>query len=312
MNFAKVAHNMVTKLAGALPDKFEEHYEPIEAQEGTAYRVQSFEGKDENYRVAVVKREDGWYAKCECPGWQYNEQYLTGRKPCKHIVGALLLQKGFNPDEKFPEKPRPKPKPKPTTAKKPPVAQRAQITRPATAITEWAHSYEGLVHPVAPIEAVQQVFQAFQDAKKSLLSSGDVLQAPDGVYIKKSGWRKIAVFFGISLRKVAEGWVEGASTPTWYVTYRATAPGGQYQDATGYCSWGEGMPRGRVASAKEKAAQLVKAKKWSQGYADRHVQGVIAKLEHDVRVTAETRAKNRAISDLVGGGEISAEEIESM
>ena len=31
--------------------------------------------------------------------------------------------------------------------------------------------------------------------------------------------------------------------------------------------------------------------------------------EHDILATAETRAKNRAISDLVGGGSVSAEEI---
>ncbi|HOX41802.1 MAG TPA: hypothetical protein PK263_06495, partial [bacterium] len=33
--------------------------------------------------------------------------------------------------------------------------------------------------------------------------------------------------------------------------------------------------------------------------------------EHDVRSTGHTRAKNRAISDLIGGGEVAAEEIES-
>jgi hypothetical protein len=35
-----------------------------------------------------------------------------------------------------------------------------------------------------------------------------------------------------------------------------------------------------------------------------------AHLDHDVRATAHTRGKNRAIADLVGGGEVSAEELE--
>ena len=35
-------------------------------------------------------------------------------------------------------------------------------------------------------------------------------------------------------------------------------------------------------------------------------------MEHDVYATAHTRAKNRAISDLVGGGEVSAEEMLAM
>ena len=34
-----------------------------------------------------------------------------------------------------------------------------------------------------------------------------------------------------------------------------------------------------------------------------------AHLEHDVRSTAHTRAKNRAISDMIGAGEVSAEEV---
>ena len=32
-------------------------------------------------------------------------------------------------------------------------------------------------------------------------------------------------------------------------------------------------------------------------------------VEHDTRSTAHTRAKNRAVSDLIGGGEVSAEEM---
>src|ERR1700674_1112033 len=34
-------------------------------------------------------------------------------------------------------------------------------------------------------------------------------------------------------------------------------------------------------------------------------------IEHDVQATAQTRAKSRAISDLIGAGEVSAEEMMS-
>jgi len=51
------------------------------------------------------------------------------------------------------------------------------------------------------------------------------------------------------------------------------------------------VPDAAIASSKEKS-------RW-------------AHEEHDVYALAHTRAKNRAIADLIGGGEVSAEEIES-
>jgi hypothetical protein len=66
------------------------------------------------------------------------------------------------------------------------------------------------------------------------------------------------------------------------VWIRAVAPNGQFGDGDGYCSADEGRFRG-----------------WKGRQ----------KLENDLRATATTRAKNRAIADLVGMGEVSAEEI---
>jgi hypothetical protein len=62
---------------------------------------------------------------------------------------------------------------------------------------------------------------------------------------------------------------------------RAIAHNGQYMDGFGACSTNES----RFASA-----------------------GGRQKLENDLRTTAATRATNRAISDLVGFGQVSAEE----
>jgi hypothetical protein len=66
------------------------------------------------------------------------------------------------------------------------------------------------------------------------------------------------------------------------VWIRAVAPNGQYGDGDGYCS------------SEEKRFRSWRGKQ---------------KLENDLRTTATTRAKNRAIADLVGMGEVSAEEI---
>ncbi len=65
----------------------------------------------------------------------------------------------------------------------------------------------------------------------------------------------------------------------WFLTVRVTAPNGRFCTAVGACD--------------------------SRERNFNHV-------EHDVFATAHTRAKNRAILDMVGGGMISAEEIESI
>jgi hypothetical protein len=111
--------------------------------------------------------------------------------------------------------------------------------------------------------------------------SGNRLARP---FLKKSGWRKIARAFNLSFERVhsrverdEDGTPERAE-----VWIRAVAPNGQFGDGDGYCSADEG-----------------RFKSW---------KGRL-KLENDLRSTATTRAKNRATADLVGMGEVSAEEI---
>ena len=307
MNLIRVDHKKVGEIANTLPDRFEEK---IQEREQGVYSVQSFSGEDKTYEVQVVKRPFGWLAACTCDGWKHTKNTLVGKDPCKHIAAVLLLQPGFDPDEKFstaPQQPKrlaPKGKVQTGTVQRPTAPAKQTKTMMETIGTS-------LVHPVASISAVKEVFEAFEQAKRDLLTPKDVITADGKAYIKKSGWRKIGVFFGLSLQKISEGWVSDANK-VWQVTYRAIAPGGQYQDATAYCSWNEAMPLGRLRNAEEYARKMVAAQRWTPERAKDHIDGVIAKLEHDIRVTAETRAKNRAISDLVGGGEISAEEVEDV
>src|SRR5690606_31072830 len=76
---------------------------------------------------------------------------------------------------------------------------------------------------------------------------------------------------------------DGARHYVARVVVRATAPWGQTVEAVGLCDTREA--RFRSAAARAKAT-------------------------HDVEATAATRATNRAISDLIAAGEVSAEEIE--
>jgi len=143
----------------------------------------------------------------------------------------------------------------------------------------------GVLMPVAPDEA-KAAMAAYQETTRAILDASDWQGRPGqrGSFVKKSGWRKIAKAYRLSCQLVSirvERDDEGNPTRAEAVV-RASAPNGQAQDADGYCSSDE--PR----------------------FAD--VRGRL-KIENDLRATATTRAKNRAISDLVGFGEVSAEEV---
>lgn len=138
-----------------------------------------------------------------------------------------------------------------------------------------------------PLDTEQVVagMEAYQDMLPRLLTESDWQDAGrDGRFVKKSGWRKIARAFNLSVMVVSvriERDADGNPTRAETIA-RAMAPNGQVSDADGYCS------------ADEKRFEQPKGRQ---------------KLENDLRATATTRAKNRAISDLVGMGEVSAEEI---
>lgn len=101
-------------------------------------------------------------------------------------------------------------------------------------------------------------------------------------YKRKSYWRKLASVAGISIEKLEEHKeTNGEGNITWYVTVRASLPNGQFMDGTGACTQDEPGGQGNI----------------------------VLRTIHETRATAETRAKNRAISDLTAFGEVSAEEI---
>ncbi|MDQ3646984.1 MAG: hypothetical protein M3433_00070 [Actinomycetota bacterium] len=144
-----------------------------------------------------------------------------------------------------------------------------------------------------PLEADQVVegMRVYQDLLRRLLEASDWQTHDkngnplDRPFLKKCGWRKIARAFNLSFERVhSRVEREDDGTPMRAeVWIRAVAPNGQYGDGDGYCS-----------------ADEVRFKSWRGRQ----------KLENDLRATATTRAKNRSIADLVGMGEVSAEEIE--
>jgi hypothetical protein len=131
---------------------------------------------------------------------------------------------------------------------------------------------------VSPREAKEN-WQLFQNLKRELLDKGDYAKIQQKNYIKKSGFRKLAVAFNISDEIIEEERTEREDGSFfWRIKVKATAPNGR-------CSTGVAICDSRERN--------------------------FAHVEHDVYATAHTRAKNRAISDLVAGGVVSYEEMET-
>lgn len=143
-----------------------------------------------------------------------------------------------------------------------------------------------------PVDAGEllESFHAYQELVPRLLSPTDYQAAERGKrFVKKSGWRKIARAFRLNcevIRIDVERDDQGQPVRATAIV-RATAPNGDFQEGDGHCSITEARFTGR---GRDQA---------------------LSKAENDLPATAITRAKNRAISDLVGMGEVSAEEADA-
>jgi len=173
---------------------------------------------------------------------------------------------------------------------------------------------EGLIAP-ADLEDVADLYDKFEEIKNNLLDIGTDTTAIEGSqYINKSGWRKIATAFNVSVEIVEEEqWVE-SDVVKCRVRAVAEAPNGRTSSGVAMCASNESnhmkLLEGSVPMEDEMRG-------WSPDDENvLEVDGSFRRLrdpkavnEHNIYATAETRAKNRAISDMVGGGEVSAEEI---
>ncbi len=142
-----------------------------------------------------------------------------------------------------------------------------------------------------PVEQLAESFKEYQDLLPKLLTETDYQSAgtdrktgKERKFVKKSGWRKIATAFDLDVVRVSDSveYDADGSPVRAMAVWRAVTPSGRSMEGDGYCS------------VDEERFQKPGSRK---------------KLENDLRATATTRAKNRAISDLVGMGDVSAEEV---
>jgi hypothetical protein len=152
------------------------------------------------------------------------------------------------------------------------------------------HAQPAPLLPMDP-EQASSMMTAYRALCESILTPDDVIGIPGtpGGFVKRSGFSKLATFYGVSTEIVTQGMArvtegDDAGKPLRArAVVRATAVNGRRADGDGACAITE--PRFRQGSGRQKA-------------------------EHDLMATAVTRATNRAISNLIGFGTVSAEEME--
>jgi len=123
---------------------------------------------------------------------------------------------------------------------------------------------------------------------RKLLSPEDVVKREKREFIRRSGFRKIALAYGVTTQHLETKWLTMPDTVVAYARYRATLPDGRFADGEGYCAVDEPNVK-RLSGGKTPHGGRY------------HVAGAIA----------ATRAINRAISDLLCGGVVSAEEVDA-
>jgi hypothetical protein len=134
-----------------------------------------------------------------------------------------------------------------------------------------------VVRPDVP--ATVESMNLFQRLKTEALAAEDIIEIQGKKYIKRSGWRKVSLAFNISTEITKVDRVQEGENLVVRVQARARAPNGRVAEEVGVCDSSE------------------------------FEKGNLKATLHNIESKAATRAINRAISDLVGGGEVSAEEM---
>lgn len=130
------------------------------------------------------------------------------------------------------------------------------------------------------VDTAIEEWKAYQKITELMLDDTDYQNIKGNMYKKKSAWRKYARAFNITTEIIEKNISrndKGVVTEADF-TVRATLPTGRYADGWGNCSRREGNK---------------------------------SHPNHDIPATAMTRATNRAIADLIGAGEVTAEEIQA-
>lgn len=150
--------------------------------------------------------------------------------------------------------------------------------------TELAPREEPTEKPLVPVASADELvaaMQRFAEIKRRLLSDEDLYTAKDNqTRIRKSGWRKLALAFNLSDEVLESSYMPNEALPGSWI-YRV---------------------RVRVISRGGRSVQGVGAASTTERN--------FANPAHDCFALAHTRAKSRAIADMLGSSDQVAEELE--
>ena len=154
--------------------------------------------------------------------------------------------------------------------------------------------------PLIDIDSAVAEWENYQELTEKLLDESDYQGSGDDRFKKKSAWRKYGKAFNVSTKILEEKLVyndEGRIVTAKYIV-EAKVPSGRSEQGIGLCSiWDKAHEHNKQFGQRTCTGPCDGRKHYD-------------KPEHDIPSTAHTRAKNRAISDLIGAGEVSAEEID--
>jgi hypothetical protein len=158
------------------------------------------------------------------------------------------------------------------------------------------------------------MWREYQELVQALLTDDDYQVIAGNKFRKKSGWRKLARFFNISIEKIDQVITRDEFERPVYatVTVRASAPNGRSVTATHEAHVLEKCCADREAPGDCRLREVYEDSGKPTGHV--HCSSECTGWRHwshpgDLVATSETRATNRAISDIIGAGEVSAEEM---
>lgn len=153
------------------------------------------------------------------------------------------------------------------------------------------------------VEEAKHRMEHYQELVKGLLDKTDYQVINKKDFKKKSAWRKLAMAMNISVHITGERREELPNGDyAYHFDCEARHPNGRVMPGSGSCTAYE------KAMWKDGKWQIEKAVYANGKFVRREWQLAQPNSIHNVRSTAETRASNRCVSNLVAAGEVSAEE----
>lgn len=186
-----------------------------------------------------------------------------------------------------------------------PIETTIVTPEPSRALVVRQNSEIGILRPAGSLDAIADAFKEYQAVCERILTKDDYQLYEKKPRKKKSAWRKLATAFNVSTEKVDEDIQrqDGHVVSARY-TIRAFTPT-RRMEAEGFCEVHEKCCPSARGDKCHKAAW--KGHHCCQNGCDGRKHWSHA--DHDVISTGQTRATNRAIADLIGCGEVSAEEL---